>query len=74
MWRFRDRDGPILADVVYLHLVNGIWPGESRFKRAAGAVREAALLLRQTQKEWSDRDGEVEIKAERWVNLIHIGA
>ena len=74
MWQLLDRDGPILADGVYLHLMDDMEEGEVRFKRAAAAVREAALYLRRTQKEWSDREGEVEIRAERWVNLIHIGA
>ena len=74
MWQLLDRDGPILADAVYLHLMDGTEEGEVRFKRAAAAVREAALHLRRSQKGWSDRGEEVDIMTERWVNLIHIGA
>ena len=74
MWQLLDRDGPILADAVYSHLMSDMEEGEVRFKRAAAAVREAALHLRQSRKGWSDRGEEVEVMAERWVNLIHIGA
>ena len=74
MWQLLDSDGPIFADVVYSHLMDDTEEGEVRFKRAAAAVREAALHLRRSHKGWSDRGEEVEIAAERWVNLIHIGA
>ena len=74
MWEFLDRDGPILADAVYSYLMDDTEEGEVRFKRAAAAVRKASLYLRESHKSWGDRGEEVEIMAERWVNLIHIGA
>ena len=65
-----DPDGPLLADVIYKHLMEELEEGEFRFKRAAAAVREAALFCR----DWmEDEDGE-RVMAQRWVNLIHIGA
>lgn len=73
MWQLLDSDGPILADAVYMHLMRDLEEGEIRYKRAAAAVREAALNLR-SRRDWSDLGEEVEVMAERWVNLVHIGA
>ena len=73
MWQLLDRDGPLLAEAVYMHLMNDIGEGEPRFKGAAAAVRGAELYLR-SQKDWTDDGRAEEIATERWVNLIHIGA
>ncbi|EJC97787.1 uncharacterized protein FOMMEDRAFT_115125 [Fomitiporia mediterranea MF3/22] len=63
MWELLDEDGPALAKAVYEYINDGE-DGEVRYKRAAGGLRKAALEL-------EARDG---IQAERWVNLVHIGA
>ena len=47
-------------------------PRRSARKRAAEAVREATRWLK--GQEYIGPNGELEIMAERWVNLIHIGA
>ncbi|KAL5480870.1 hypothetical protein ACEPAI_9810 [Sanghuangporus weigelae] len=73
MWKLLDRDGPFLSGVVYARLMDEVEEGEMRFKRAAGAVREAALRLRERKEDVVDGK-EVDIMAERWVNLVHIGA
>lgn len=73
MWQLLDRDGPILAEAVYMHLMKDTETVEIRSKRAAAAVREAALYLR-SQNDWTDDGKEADIMTERWVNLIHIGA
>lgn len=72
MWQLLDRDGPILTEVVYSHLMRDLGEGEIRFKRAAGAVREAAIHLRsRTDLAYKS---ETDIKPWRWVNLVHFGA
>ncbi|OCB87602.1 TPR-like protein [Sanghuangporus baumii] len=73
MWQLLDRDGPVLAGNVYACLTRDIGEGEIRFKRVAAAVREAALNLRDRGDE-APNGSRVEIMAERWVNLVHIGA
>ncbi|KAL5525273.1 hypothetical protein ACEPAF_9143 [Sanghuangporus sanghuang] len=73
MWQLLDKDGPYLASAVYWYLMRDLEDGEVRFKRAAAAVREAALRLRERGDEGPD-GRKVEIMAERWVNLVHIGA
>ncbi|OCB87685.1 hypothetical protein A7U60_g5211 [Sanghuangporus baumii] len=73
MWQVLDRDGPFLSGVVYRQLMNELEEGEARFKKAAAAVREAALRLRERGDEGLHGE-RVEIMAERWVNLVHIGA
>ncbi|KAL5498349.1 GSE1_1 [Sanghuangporus vaninii] len=72
MWKLLDRDGPFLARAVYAHLMLDLEDGEIRFKRAAAAVREAALRLRELGDE-TPNGSRVEMMAERWVNLVHIG-
>ncbi|KAL5492694.1 GSE1_4 [Sanghuangporus weigelae] len=71
MWQVLDRDAPFLSGVVYRQLMNELEEGEVRFKKAAGAVREAALRLRERGDEGLHGE-RVEIMAERWVNLLHI--
>ncbi|OCB91463.1 TPR-like protein [Sanghuangporus baumii] len=73
MWKLLDRDGPFLARFVYGHMMLDLEEGEVRFKRAAEAVRGAALSLRDQGDEGPD-GYKVDIMAERWVNLVHIGA
>ncbi|EJD04657.1 uncharacterized protein FOMMEDRAFT_82442 [Fomitiporia mediterranea MF3/22] len=63
MWELLDKDGPGLTKSVYEH-INDCEVDEAKYKRAAGGLRKAALELKA-------RDG---IQAERWVNLVHIGA
>ncbi|OCB86599.1 hypothetical protein A7U60_g6277 [Sanghuangporus baumii] len=73
MWELLDSDGPYLAGVVYGCLMLDLEDGEIRFKKAAAAVQEAALRLK--EKGDFERNGNgVEMMAERWVNLVHIGA
>ncbi|KAL5478974.1 hypothetical protein ACEPAI_2262 [Sanghuangporus weigelae] len=73
MWQLLDRDGPFFSLSIYMDLMREVGEGEVRFKRAAEAVREAALRLRERGDEGAD-GYRVEMKAERWVNLVHIGA
>ena len=73
MWQLLDRDGPYLAHGVYAYMMCDLEDGEIRFKRAAAAVREAALRLKERGDEEPNGD-RVELMAERWVNLVHIGA
>ncbi|KAL5525288.1 hypothetical protein ACEPAF_9158 [Sanghuangporus sanghuang] len=73
MWQLLDRDGPFFSLSIYMHLMKELGEGEVRSKRAAAAVREAALTLRERGDEGND-GYRVEMKAERWVNLVHIGA
>ncbi|OCB87280.1 TPR-like protein [Sanghuangporus baumii] len=71
MWKLVERDGPFLAGNVYRYLMRDLDEGEVRFKRAAAAVQQAALILR----EWGDEDPDTgKVMTERWVNLVHIGA
>lgn len=71
MWQLLDRDGPFLANAVYAYLMRDLDDGGARFKGGAAAVREAALRLR----EFGEPDPKSgKLMAERWVNLIHIGA
>ncbi|EJD02310.1 TPR-like protein [Fomitiporia mediterranea MF3/22] len=63
MWELLDEDGPFLARTVYEYMCN-CDEGETKYKRAAAGLREAAVALKA-------RD---DIGTERWVNLIHIGA
>ena len=72
MWQLLDKDGPLLAEAVYMHLRNDPGNGEPGFKGAAAAVRQAALFMR-SQKDWTDDGRAVDIATERWVNLVHIG-
>ncbi|KAL5478605.1 hypothetical protein ACEPAI_2790 [Sanghuangporus weigelae] len=71
MWQLLDNDGPLLARTVYGRLMRDLEEGEIRFKRAAAAVRQAALNLRENGDE--DPDTGL-IMTERWVNLVHMGA
>ncbi|KAL5478975.1 hypothetical protein ACEPAI_2263 [Sanghuangporus weigelae] len=73
MWQLLDRDGPFFSLSVYTDLMREFEDGEVRFKRAAAAVREAALRLKERGDDGDD-GLRVEMKAERWVNLVHIGA
>ncbi|KAL5478938.1 hypothetical protein ACEPAI_2225 [Sanghuangporus weigelae] len=73
MWEFLDRDGPQLSERIYKYLSGDLQEGEIRFKRAAAAVRKAAVNLKQQREEGPDGMF-VDIRAERWVNLVHIGA
>ena len=73
MWQLLDKDGPYLASAVYSVLMRDLEDGEIRFKRAAAAVREAALRLKERGDE-EPNGTRVELMAERWVNLVHIGA
>ncbi|KAL5478973.1 hypothetical protein ACEPAI_2260 [Sanghuangporus weigelae] len=73
MWQLLDRDGPFFSLSIYTDLMRELGEGEVRFKRAAAAVREAALRLKERGDEGLD-GLRVEMKAERWVNLVHIGA
>ncbi|OCB86969.1 TPR-like protein [Sanghuangporus baumii] len=73
MWQLLDKDGPFLAGAVYGHVMGDLEEGEIRFKRAAEAVRQSALRLRERGDE-GDNGEKVDIMAERWVNLVHIGA
>ncbi|KAL5525289.1 hypothetical protein ACEPAF_9159 [Sanghuangporus sanghuang] len=59
--------------VIYTYLMRELEVGEVRFKRAAAAARDAALRLKERGDEGLD-GLRVEMKAERWVNLVHIGA
>ena len=71
MWQLLDHDGPFLASAVYGYLMRDLNEGEIRFKRAAAAVRMAALDLR----EHGDVDPKTgKLMTERWVNLVHMGA
>ncbi|EJC99388.1 uncharacterized protein FOMMEDRAFT_161001 [Fomitiporia mediterranea MF3/22] len=63
MWELLDGDGPFFARTVYEYMCN-CDEGEAKYKRAATGLREAAIQLKA-------RD---DIRTERWVNLIHIGA
>ena len=72
MWQLLDKDGPLLAEAVYMHLRNDAGNGQPGFKGAAAAVRQAALFMR-SQKDWTDDGRAVDIATERWVNLVHIG-
>ncbi|EJD03358.1 TPR-like protein [Fomitiporia mediterranea MF3/22] len=63
MWELLDEDGPAFARTVYEYM-NDCEEGEVKYKRAAEGLRKAALNLK-------SRNG---IRAERWVNLVHIGA
>lgn len=71
MWALLDKDGPVLADAVYTHVMYDIERGEIGFKRAAAAVREAAIYLRSRAGLAYDLE---DIKPWRWVNLVHFGA
>lgn len=73
MWEILDRDGPPLSECIYAHLMGELRDGEIRFKRAAAAVREAALRWKD-QRDYGEGGTLVDIHAERWVNLVHIGA
>ncbi|EJC99367.1 uncharacterized protein FOMMEDRAFT_160981 [Fomitiporia mediterranea MF3/22] len=63
MWELLDVGGPFFAKTVYEYMCD-CDEGEARYKRAAAGLRKAAIELK-------TRD---DIRAERWVNLIHIGA
>ena len=73
MWQLPDRDGPFFAGDVYGYMMRDLEEREIRFKQAAAAVRAAALRLRGLGDEGPNGMG-VEVKTERWVNLVHIGA
>ncbi|KAL5523393.1 hypothetical protein ACEPAF_1660 [Sanghuangporus sanghuang] len=73
MWQLLDRDGPFLAGVVYAQMMAQLGDDEFRFKKAAAAVREAALRLRDRKDEGPD-GYKTDMMVERWVNLVHIGA
>ena len=73
MWQLLDRDGPFFAGDVYGYMMRDLEEGEIRFKQAAAAVRAAALRLRGLGDDGPNGMG-VEVKVERWVNLVHIGA
>ena len=45
MWQLLDHDGPFLASAVYRRLMCDLEKGQTRLKRAAAAVRFAALNL-----------------------------
>ena len=62
MWEFSDADGPVITREVYSYMARGK-SGDAKFKRAAAGVRDAAVFLKSTG-----------VEAERWVNVIHIGA
>ncbi|OCB91462.1 TPR-like protein [Sanghuangporus baumii] len=47
MWQLLDRDGPFLTLVIYTYLIAELGEGEVRFKKAAAAVRDAALRLKE---------------------------
>lgn len=64
MWELNDTDGPFFTREVYSQMMGKLDDGEVRFKRAAETLRCAAVGLK----------GMKDISAERWVNLIHIGA
>lgn len=64
MWELFDVDGPSFAKQVYARLIEKPAKGETRYKRSASALRAAALALKEQQG----------IAAERWVNVVHIGA
>ncbi|EJC97626.1 TPR-like protein [Fomitiporia mediterranea MF3/22] len=63
MWELLDVDGPFFAKTVYEYMCD-CDEGELRYKRAAAGLRKAAIELKA-------RD---DVRVERWVNLIHIGA
>ncbi|EJC97606.1 TPR-like protein [Fomitiporia mediterranea MF3/22] len=63
MWELLDVDGPFFARKVYEFMCD-CDEGEARYKRAAAGLRKAAVELK----------GRPDIRTERWVNLIHIGA
>ncbi|EJC99024.1 TPR-like protein [Fomitiporia mediterranea MF3/22] len=65
MWELLDVDGPFFAKVVYGHMCS-CKESEATYKRAAAGLRKAAVKLK--------LEGRNEIRTERWVNLIHIGA
>ncbi|EJC99004.1 uncharacterized protein FOMMEDRAFT_113608 [Fomitiporia mediterranea MF3/22] len=65
MWELLDVDGPFFAKVVYEHMCS-CKESEATYKRAAAGLRKAAVKLK--------LEGRDEIRTERWVNLIHIGA
>ena len=73
MWQLPDRDGPFFAGDVYGYMMRDLEEGKIRFKQAAAAVRATALRLRGLGDE-GPNGMEVEVKTERWVNLVHIGA
>ncbi|EJD04542.1 TPR-like protein [Fomitiporia mediterranea MF3/22] len=73
MWELLDTDGPILTRDIYKYLMDEFEEEAVGFKRSAAAVRNAAVNLKARTE--SDAEGrEVDIKVERWVNLVHIGA
>ncbi|OCB90915.1 TPR-like protein [Sanghuangporus baumii] len=73
MWKLLDRDGPFLVRTVYAYMMLDLEEGEIRFKRAAAGMRQAALKLRDRGDE-EPNGRRVDIMAERWVNMVHIGA
>lgn len=62
MWELNDADGPFFTREVYSQMIGELDEGEIRFKRAAEALRCAAVELK----------GMKDISTERWVSLIHI--
>ena len=73
MWQLLDRDCPLLSGNVYMYMKHNAQEGEAGFKRAAAAVRAAALKLKERVEEEATGDA-VNSMTERWVNLVHIGA
>ncbi|KAF9007416.1 CHAT domain-containing protein [Cyathus striatus] len=63
MWSIRDRDAPVVADLVYSRLLGKDGVGDGR--------REAAYALHQAVAHLRDKIGEKEFVA--WVPFIHIG-
>lgn len=72
MWQLLDVDGPFLSMAVYTHLMGDMAEGEVRYKRAAEGVRQSALRLKERGDEGPHGE-RVDVMAERWVNLVHIG-
>lgn len=64
MWELNDTDGPEFTKTVYDRMIEKLGKEEVRCKRAAGALRDAALELRVHKN----------IATESWVNFVHIGA
>lgn len=60
MWAMLDRDGPVVADVVYKHLF-----ADGETLRARDAARALQLAVRRMREESAAH--------ERWVPFIHIG-